>query len=195
MMPPFFPAFRAEDLVWATTLGRLGPYRSLVLPELVGHFPKPRRTRPRGSITANVRPRFLHLLNELLRSSDAGASRCETLGRAVMDWGSQPARDFRHAWTALWIARSRRVLGDACTILDAYGRRPSYWRRDVCKYATQLRRSLANARGALPVECDALTDNEQRWVHTQAMVRSFGQLLCEWPAMWSASKEMNRRWL
>lgn len=187
-LPPFMPAFRGEDDVFATL------FRRCLDRDRIGHVPwtilhAPRRSRALSpdqfwpSVLATP-------LRSLVVSCIASASvfpswdprkKLAVIGRHLEELGAIPARDFREFLRRMqWddLMRWRRTLE---AMLQTSQGAPVYWARDVEQALERSAELLGTDRLITP--CELGLDAAQEFI------RRFGTFLTIWPQLWEAARD------
>ncbi|HEX5483686.1 MAG TPA: hypothetical protein VFZ08_13770 [Terriglobia bacterium] len=122
-----------------------------------------------------------------------GAERLRSLGRYLTEIGSLSPKGFEELLQL-------RALHTASTLLSAIDMRlresvgaPEFWTADLEKAAEVIARELASERYSLPRDLrDGCAPDESREVFRR-LVYMFGRLLCCWPDMVAAAKDLRVR--
>lgn len=191
LLPPFSPAGRDEDGLWAGTLECFHPDSLIVyLPHAVFHDPPEART-------ASPVPRPRLVMNELLRAlAGSAASRLESgplayiaLGRRLSALAAGPRRGFAAvmADSALRLFCGRIQALELA--LDEFGGEPAEWAADVEESVDRLAVALESPRFWLPVELAGLEPSAAEAALVDYVLR-FGELLQAWPAMFEEARRI-----
>lgn len=192
LLPPFFPTGRGEEMLFGTLLRVIEPEALIGRPGIaVYHSPVEPRALPADPWTA-PRNTLYDILNGLVRAHRFAPfvrtpeERLLSLGRELADLAFLGAAEFAE-WMAPrllsgWGAR----IAHAEDALHRHRGEPTYWARDVERYA-DLVRMQAEESLLEPAELRRGRDSLEAAALLQDCVSRFGRLLCAWPAVWNAA--------
>lgn len=198
LLPPFFPVFRNEDGLFASTLKLCFDHAYIAhLPWAIMHVPQPRQY----SEADRWEKPFLHTMYDAVFASLQSFSypqgmmnaedRLRALGQHLMNLGNSSLAAFEEFVRIYqWHVRSTNV-GLLEAELANRKEAPEFWSRDVAKYIERLRRSLTDEVYKPP--CDLLerrSVDEARTL-TQRLIFNFGKLLYWWPEMIATAKTLH----
>jgi hypothetical protein len=189
-LPPFFPFGRNEDGLFARVLEHCHPTGACAdLPWLVVHAPPVARCF-NGDEILDPSPRLCDLIAVLIGTCGGdlgGAERSlARLGALILERTSGPVSELVSALTEAWRADVRAHADHLEQLLDRYGRNPSYWAKDVVHVVDRFRSYEPRFEDLFPGDPLPL----ERLRHS---VRSFGELLCAWPALLAGANTLAKR--
>lgn len=197
LLPPFFPTFRAEDTLWGVLLVRSATSAvSMYLPEAIYHFPIEIRSRHRDHVWRNAKPRMLRVLATIVDGMRPGGNSCaenlRRIGNALTECTVGSSGRFRSLWSQVWVTMCRKRLDRIEFYRSLYNGSPDYWDRDIVAHAAQIRTHLSDPNCGLPEDFRVPPEHAgDRWSALQDMVKSFGDLLQEWPSIWEAARRLH----
>jgi hypothetical protein len=196
LVPPFMPIGRNEDGVWGALLALMDPRAvHLHIPVGVRHD----SCRPSRYETAMQSARESRLSEFLIGVIDGQASaitaascdeRLRQIGDGFLRIGALPLDEF------IAVAMDSRLHQFASRMQKATagvppGKAYSHW-REACDRYQELFRASARARDFfVPVEFRHYGSAKLGFAAMQQFVRSFAQLLDEWPLMWRRAASLN----
>jgi len=197
LLPPFFPSFRGEDLVFGALLLSCIPGSLVgIVPRAIRHTPlKPRTYALRaavnriGQITAGEAAAFL--IGSIQLYGTEADELFAGVGEGMMRLSRLRSEDFRdqifaaaepmlYAWYQQLHARSQeQLLGNSVGIGDAMVMRDKLasilQTRDIC----------------VPSDLTSSLGSDQRLFILQGALGQLGQLLCVWPQLWRAAEHLS----
>jgi hypothetical protein len=198
-LPPFMTVGRNEDGVFGAMLSACDPWA------VFGHAPvgvlheshRPARRAQRRIVSASecrVSDLVIALVPDLLPPAGTRSPRVRVrrLGRATAEIGRLPpraladlvrqrtlkarGRDWRHA---------EETLADpAC---------PRYWRGALDRYRREYDASVRRPAFFLPIEFHGQGSVETGFRELGRYLRTFGDLVTEWPGIWDRARRLNPR--
>ncbi len=198
LLPPFMPVQRGEDDLFGFTMracfsdGYFG-----YLPQAILHSPLERRTYPPESIQDFASSLRTHdIVLACITSFNVWPSmmsikeRLGALGRHLTELGSMTLPDFEEfVRINLW-----RMQSDYISFMEAHlqshDSSPQFWAHDVEELIDTLRKAMEGQDYVVPQ--DLLEDrglDEARKL-SQRLVLNFGQLLCWWPEIVEAARDL-----
>lgn len=192
LVPPFMPSGQNEDGVWGATLSFMDPSALFAhLPVGIRHESN-RQPAYQELMSSARHTRIADLLlfvaNRVARATFAltPADRLVHLGALLTQAGSLPLSDFR-----LLVAEARlsTLAGDIAQA-DAATKDPAcptWWRDAIGEYERTFRKHVVAPDFFLPIEFKGTPTLDEGFAAAQGYVRSFGEILTWWPAMWEAS--------
>jgi hypothetical protein len=198
LLPPFLPALRNQDGVFAALLRACRPDALFgFLPWVVPHEP----AAPRPSLADGLREAgtgiragqaFQLLIGALAPSLPASgaAPRLRALGASLVQLGAAPAADFAAGMNALLRAQMGAFAARLEGLLAEYGGRPAYWACDVRGLLAALREALPRSDWAAPADLRAAFGPERAPDLFRGLVRQFGELLRVWPDLVEAARDL-----
>jgi len=190
LLPPFFPGLRNSDGLFAVTLRACSP-ESLIghLPLAVEHRPpEPRHFEDEDCRTLSLR--LADLLILLVHSFPAcpvpspPEVQLPALGRYLVGLASAQPGDFDALARRLWAAELSAYTLHLERLLANYQGEPGYWAEDVEDLLERVARQAAAPPG-LPI-----VDLPGQGEGAPALVRRFGELLIDWPALAEAARRL-----
>jgi hypothetical protein len=197
-LPPFFPVDRNEDGIFGLCLRKCfeNGYISH-LPWALLHAPPERRLIGKDDIWTRVSGcRSSDLLMMCVAAADLKDSkasieeRTTTLGRLLMEEGSMTQPDFEEF---LRLQISGHLSSHVSALeerLHAYNESPGFWADDIRQYLDVLRTSSQQSGYLTPVDLARGRSSEEARELLKELVHSFGRLLCHWPSVVKAAKEL-----
>jgi len=202
LLPPFMPVLRNSDGVFSHVRRVCFPGTSMAfLPWVVEHTPPTSRRSSLAEVIGSAgRIPLSVFLSWLIKTFDATSAgqaperRLAALGHHLVDVGSLAMPDY--------IERCREILrtrlADMCRYVDAFdarcAERSEDWRRDLTSYLATARDKVDAADAVVPRDlARSGMSPSDAVVHGQRLVRSYGDLLCVWPAIVDAARALHRR--
>jgi len=197
LLPPFLPAGRGEDGVFATTLRLCDPFGFIgLVPVAVLHDPDDTRAFDPGALTRAFRiSDCVQLLSQAAPFGDPRqrpATRLFTLGRHLADLAERP-------WTELVdVLRDQhaRQLAHHLPICEAmladHRDAPPAWRRDLSRHLVTAAGRARSMTDFGPSDLADLPVAEQR-TRFQRLLLGYGQLLSAWPTLVAAARHEGPR--
>jgi hypothetical protein len=201
LLPPFLPAMRNQDGVFAALLRACFPDALFgFLPWTVLHEPP----SPRPSLADGLREsvmgvrtgQALQVLIGALAPGLAGpgaAERLRTLGARLEELGSTAAAAFAECLNAVLRAQMSGLAVRLEGLLHQHGGQPAYWADDMCCLLSALREALPQSGWAAPTDLRAAFDTARAGELFRQLVRQFGQLLRVWPDLCQAALDLRAR--
>jgi hypothetical protein len=200
LLPPFFPVYRNEDALFATTL-RLCFERGYIgyVPWAVMHLTQPRSYTQADAWEKPFTHRVYDVVFACLQSFTfpAGlmgeAESLRALGRHFISLGNSNPTDFdEFVRVGLWQMKSTSIaiLEEE---LNSRKAAPDFWSADVVKSIELLRRSLLDETHKPPRELlEGRSVDEARRL-MKSLIYKFGQLLDCWPEMVASAGNLRAR--
>lgn len=193
LLPPFLPAGRGEDGVFATTLRLCDPFGFIgLVPVAVLHDPEGGRAFEPGALIRAFRiSDCVQLLAQSAPFGDprqSAASRLWTLGRHLAELATRPWADLVDLLREQHERQLTHHLPMCEAMLAQHPDAPPAWRRDLSRHmvtAVGWARSMADF---CPSDLAGLPVAEQR-ARFQHLLRGFGQLLAAWPTLVGAARD------
>ncbi len=198
LLPPFAPAGRGVDGVFADTLrlcfqhGYFGdlPWSLLHLPiEARSISPEQIRLSAQGRGLTQV---FLAcLMSKQFRPNLMNAeTRLRLLGKHLSEIGSLSLDDFEEfVRVQTWQLQSAYLL-EMEGELRAFQSPPEYWVEDVEQYLNSIREALARPDYIVPHDLRQGRSLDEARQASQRLVLKLGNLLCAWPDIVERAKEL-----
>jgi len=199
LLPPFLPAGRNEDGMFAMVL------HLCVDDALVGHLPLALQHSPPGPRSyepgpmPNAAPRFAEIISTVASgfhpaaASSGVSERLFDLGKLFVDTGSMKMGDFRSYVEQAWVSESSRYIGFLEYLLAKHHGEPVYWAEDVESFIERLNDFTVRGPIAAPRELLASQSPEQAIESCRRGVRRFGQLLQWWPVIWDSARALREK--
>jgi hypothetical protein len=200
MLPPFFPLGRCYEHVFSVMLARCFPSAFVAqLPHAIAHLPPERAPYAADLLQRDaVRLRLpdlaaILLLNMPPVSYRSPGAALRHMGETLQECASLSWRDFEHV-VCISVAHERMARLNALhEVLAAYRGMPHWWADDVRAAIGAIERSLSH------LTCPALDDYPQFGGQDsdarrglQDVIRTFGEVLSCWPALWDAAAMLKR---
>lgn len=202
LLPPFFPVLRAEDIVfnaaaWKCCVGFVS-----------GHLPfsvrrdssaDPTTLLP-GELNRERRTATFEFA-QIVRAVMAGyqpaphfdtVTRMRKLGRYFSEFAARPAADFREALQQVVLGHESRKIIALEESLRTETDAPDFWRRDIQDFVDYSREALEHEDFDIPYELKARRTIEENRELMQKLIRGYGLLLEDWPAIVSAARDLRR---
>ncbi len=201
LLPPFFPAGRREDSIFALTVAAIHPEALTAhLPVAVLHDPPPRADGGEGTAPAPTadppQPLFADVLSLLIGSCAPGPAargreaRMRALAGHLAGMASLEAGDLekwvRERWVGHWA--SEMAL---CEERVEEGPAGAPWVRDSAARLEQIEAHIEAGAAVHPRDLGG-GDREAAWAHARDRVRRFAGLLEWWPVIVAASRELKQ---
>jgi hypothetical protein len=187
LLPPFFPSYRNEDGVLASTLSYCLPNSYTAhLPFSIMHNPQGERHYWNGAWT---RIRVSDVLLACLAASSTisvennSAARCAQLGRGLVALASRPLDEFRHELRQLLAKRASAILNETAQLTTFFDMQPNFWVREVLREGYRLKMSLTSDKYFIPVDLIDCDSHEQAFTLIRTFIFLYGQFLSFWPAI------------
>ena len=200
LLPPFFPVYRNEDGLFASTL-RLCYERDYVgyVPWAVMHLPNSRNYSPADIWEKPSTHNICNVVLACLQSYDfplgmiSGEERLRTLGNHLMQLGNSTSIAFdEFVRICLWRMKSISITLLEEELINRKGA-PDFWSADVAKHIEVLRRSLLHEVDKPPQDLlEGRSVDEARQLAKRLIVK-FGHLLYWWPEIFAAAKSLRAR--
>jgi hypothetical protein len=202
LLPPFFPVLQAEDIVFSAATWKC------CVGSISGHLPLSIRCDSRAdkatllsSELGRVRRAAVFEFAQIVRAIMAGyhaaphidtAARMQQLGRHLSEFAAQPAADFREALHHVVLGYESHKILALEEALRADTDSPDFWRRDVQEFVDHTREALEHEDFDVPYELKAGRTIEENRELMQKLIRGYGILLEDWPAIVAAAKDARR---
>jgi len=195
-LPPFFPVGRNSDGIFAITL------RACAREALIGHLPwavlhAPRESRSYGpGALLEPSPRLAEVMTMILGGINpppwarSFEERLQTLGKYLLDLGSQRLNDFEEQLKMLWLAAASQYISRLEYLLDFYSGKPVFWARDVLAFIEALKDFAMNRAPGVPRDLAEGRSPEQARESVRSLVRKYGELLIWWPVLDRAAGQL-----
>lgn len=190
LLPPFFPVYRGEEVVFAEILSRCFTSCVGYLPWALWHSPPeprafsleagvPRRSRPEGMLVAEWVKRY-----EPAAPPGEPGERLRGLGRHFVGLASLPAIDFEEALRVVELDYAAGQLRAFQKLLAHYKGSPGFWAQRVERAVETLR---ARTNAPLPAP------ESGGWDVLVRRVMQFGELLQAWPDLVEVARDLRER--
>jgi hypothetical protein len=196
LLPPFIPAGRNEDGIFALTLRACAEHALIGhLPFAIHHAPDEARQFPPGAFL-DTAPRIADIIAALMRSfipSPGHRSMAENLsamGKLFVDLGTLETDDFEEQIKSIWLATASRYIGFLEYLLDLHHGQPDFWAKDVLTLIENFKDFIVHRSPAVPRELAGIQSTEQAKESCKRLVRKFGELLRWWPVIYGAAKQL-----
>lgn len=193
LLPPFLPVCRNQDGLFVAVVKRIHPHGYFAhLPFALTHKPSAiRRNDPTWMSTriADQIIEFVATWPEPAGQDDAN-TRCRSLGEFLIgiSWMKQP--DFEEMTRELLLKRATRFINDCEKAMARYEHQPGFWVRDLCDQIAEIRRATIRTDFGVPCDLAAIFRAEHIHGVMQQLIRQFGELLCWWPEIVQASRNL-----
>jgi hypothetical protein len=192
LLPPFFPVGRNEDGVFGRLMERCVPKSH------AGHLPWALLHRPPGeriyALDAAKENRISAILLVCIGTwpgspatrTTSGAIR--SLGRHLLELADLgPAGLHEVIQLGLWQLASGQIRHHEALLAER-GSSPAYWANGVRRQNDLIRGSILAPAFSMPCDLPFAPDEAREQVHQ--LIRQYGQLLCDWPAMVQGASQM-----
>jgi len=201
LLPPFFPVLRNEDGVFGATVRACFEHQySGFLPWAILHAPlEPRSYMPDDFLKSASSCRLCDILVACISAfTPPKGMTDERKGlRALGDFLTEVASLAPHDFEEFVKVQLYRLASDhACrleTDLRFHRGVPVYWAEHLRTYLDTLIRALSNRDYIVPDDLSRLSSAEEARALTRVLVRGFGRLLCWWPEIVEAAKDLRAR--
>jgi hypothetical protein len=179
LLPPFFPAGRNADGIFAKVMRRAdGSALIGYLPRLIYHSPRAAARWSREDLhrfrlrTADILPILLDTLSGSSGSNGMAAG-LKDLGEHLMSFGPMPLEDFRGRVFHVLERYFEALIPYTRSEINYYRGQPAFWARDLERHIEQIEAYFSEKRGG-PISTipDELL---------QQYIASYGELLIWWP--------------
>lgn len=194
LLPPFPPILRNEDGVFGAVLYKCfsGDFAAH-LPLALVHEAAEGRSYSPGV--------HLRVCDFILAECEAGeilagktsAQNLTKLGSALIDSGELDPADFKERMQLLLWREEERKIGRLSTALDSYHASPEFWAKDVRNKIDRYSERMTLPDYLLPDDLPHSLGQEEALLMVQRIMRQYGKLLCWWPALVSAARELRER--
>jgi hypothetical protein len=198
LLPPYFPAGRNEDGLFARTLRACHTDAFLAhLPFGVQHdrtqrWPYGKEDLSGFSLQLNdILGILVERLAADLRSNDP-ACRTDDLGRRLAAIGRMESTEFREYLALILLSYLEQYVAHLEGLRARHGGRPKEWDDDVAAHIRGVQSYMGSELFGVPEELfgpGEIRDAPERFPR---MIRTFGELLCWWPRIREAARELNR---
>jgi hypothetical protein len=198
-LPPFMPVQRNEDGVFGATLAACRD------DNFCGHVPYAIIHDPRESRSSACDPllplgyiRFADILLACIGSHAdppwlTPEKKLQSLGGFLVELGSLPGPEFEnHLRFWLFQEVGARIQSFENRLQDERDA-PDYWRSDVNRAVDLLRASALNEDYTVPADLLCHRTAQDARSLARALVHRYGELLCAWPTIISAAKDLSQR--
>jgi hypothetical protein len=198
ILPPFIPNGRNEDGLFGTMVLLSDPSALFAhLPVGVVHD-SDKAAQIDNLLLPAGQTRIADLLNAVLQAfathlGDSSATRLSRMGALLVDIGQLPYSEFRELIVDVVVASRCRDISAFEGCLEVLYRDQAPARvAEVCReYVDAIRRSLACSGSFVPAEFASAAGGEREsWQGVQSYIREFGELLTEWPSLWSRAADL-----
>jgi hypothetical protein len=192
LLPPFFPVGRNEDGVFGRMMERCVPESH------AGHLPWGLLHRPPGKrsyvLDAAKENRISSILLVCIGTwpgspaarTTSGAIR--SLGRHLLELADLGAEGLHEViQLGLWQLASGRIQHHEA-LLGERGASPAYWANGVRRQNELIRGSMLDPAFSMPCDLPFAPDEANEQV--RQLILKYGQLLCDWPAMVQAARQL-----
>lgn len=203
LLPPFPPLGRSEDLSFAFLVRYLYPNNAIAhLPCMVQHDlgpPRPFTDEDFDKVGVDFGTLTRLVINHLLRTTipPGSPSGLALLGRRLQLLSKQKPRDWQAFTHGLYLRYSGELIQQLEQLLELHERRPAYWAQDVEEYIALLRENAVaspqTVPPAVPQEFAGVLSPDEAATEHCRFLRSYGELLEHWPAIWDAAVQLNAR--
>jgi hypothetical protein len=186
MIPPFFPSYRNEDGILASTLNACLPDSYVAhLPFSVMHNPQGQRQYADDGWT---RIRVADVVIACIAAcSTAGredaAAGLELLGSRLVALSSRPLVQFQDEVKHFLAKRANALLNENAQLLNRFASQPDFWARKVVLGGEQLKSALTTKEYFIPSDLPNVNSPEEAFTILKSLIYSYGQLLTCWPAV------------
>jgi hypothetical protein len=197
LLPPFFPVYRNEDGLFASTLtlcferGYVGylPWAVMHLPQLRNYSQADIWEKPSTHRVCDVVLACLQSFNFPF-GMIGGEDRLRALGKHLMHLGNSSSMAFdEFVRIGLWHMKSISITLLEEELINRKGA-PDFWSADVVKHIDVLRRSLVHEVYKPPQDLlEGRSVDEARHL-TKRLILKFGQLLYRWPEIVASAKRL-----
>jgi hypothetical protein len=192
LLPPFAPVGRNEDGVFAKMLafsdrGALFAH----LPYGIIHDSSRPAAYPKGYMPSATQTRVCELIEDVVRIAAGSifaktpADRLVRLGRSLADLGGTDPAEFRSLVVDMTLARVSRRFAELENIVSHDHEASPFVHLAFERYWTAFRRSVRHPEFFLPIEFRTRASIQAGYRALQAHLRSFGEMLQAWPALWA----------
>jgi hypothetical protein len=196
LLPPFPPAGRNEDGVFALSLRTCAEHALIgYIPFAVLHSPDEARRFPPDAFL-DPAPRLAEIVSAITRSfipspgQKSVSEKLSGLGRLFVGLGTLEKDDFEAEIRTIWLATASRYIGYLEYLLDLYHGEPDYWAEDVLSFIEKLTDFTVYHSAAAPRELLEKHSEDQAVETCRRMVRRFGELLQWWPVIDGAARRL-----
>lgn len=196
LLPPFLPAGRNEDGVFALSLRTCAEHGLIgYLPFAVLHSPDEVRRFPPDAFL-DPAPRLAEIVSAIMRSFNPSPGRKSVseklsgLGRLFIGLGTLERDDFEAEIRTIWLATASRYIGYLEYLLDLYHGEPDHWAEDVLSLIENFKDFIVHRSPAVPRELHGSQSEDQAVETCRRMVRRFGELLLWWPVIDGAARQL-----
>lgn len=198
ILPPFFPVLRGDDVVFSAAVWKC------CAGAISGHLPLAiRRDFGGGKSTALPGERraavfeFAQIVRAIMEGYHPAAhgdttTRLQQLGRHLAEFATHPAADFREALHHMVLAHESRQIIALEESLRTETDAPEFWRRDLQDFVSRTREAIEEEDFDVPYELKAGRTIEENRELMQKLIRGYGLLLEDWPAIVSAARDLRR---
>jgi hypothetical protein len=192
-LPPFYPVSRGEDSMWGVLAMSVSPHC------FFGHVPFAalHDAQPGRVYEENFEYRIAELMISLISSYPpvSGGNSLKLLGGYLREMSGMPDQDF---WN--WVTHAVRIhnshwMPELQSVLNTFEQCPDYWEHDIREWHSQMATLLAEPSNFVPVELRERYPADIAQAKTKSLVKKTGQLLCEWPDIVEAARELKQRGL
>jgi hypothetical protein len=197
LLPPFFPVYRNEDGLFASTLtlcferGYVGylPWAVMHLPQLRNYSQADIWEKPSAHRVCDVVLACLQSFNFPF-GMIGGEGRLRALGKHLMHLGNSSSMAFdEFVRIGLWHMKSISITLLEEELINRKGA-PDFWSADVVKHIDVLRRSLVHEVYKPPQDLlEGRSVYEARHL-TKRLIFKFGELLYWWPEIVASAKRL-----
>jgi hypothetical protein len=197
LLPPFMPSGRNEDGVFGALLDRCFAHSFIAyLPHAFAHLPHDRKSSLDIAMEGLRRIDKNDLLRRLMALSAVGARHDDpaddlcAMGDHLRSLGTTPLPQLQET---MRVAVLRTRAGDLAGLrhcLASQGPGPEFWARDVERMIMALDEATFDPQQAEPADLVQAV-GDQAGEAFRRDLRRFGDLLCAWPALFDAARELN----
>jgi len=193
--PPYFPAGRGEDLIFARLLTGLWRDRFILhVPMSLSHTRPAAPVASVGQLTMGLE--VITALSLLLdhfqpiQVSSNSSTELERLGVFLETLGSEPHKSFdllcREAACKYWANQSYTYS----SLIEEYKGKPTEWAEHAERFARFARQQAVLNEPFAPFDLAGNSSGQKSLLCFQELIRDYGKLLQLWPALHRAAREI-----
>lgn len=197
LLPPFIPAMRNEDGLFASLLPIVLPEALIgYLPRSIAHLPMSPRSSSRrhfaaqacgwGCIDLMIALAKLFPANCLPKADAAG--RLRALGRHFVGIGRLDRAELEELALQFYLREKASLAARIERLLREYDRSPADWASDLDRCLEALYVALGERDRALPQDLLPIAPRDERAAALGSLIRRYGELLLAWPDIVEAAR-------
>jgi len=198
VLPPFFsPVQREDDTVFGMiAYSCFRDAFSMQLPYMILHNRNDLKTNPDFMLglfrATTILSSLIQWYSKTIKGNDSAKNLFE-LGTCFKKLGGMNIKIFKETAHAKFQTQTEEYLQGISYRLFTETDVPQYWRDDMARYANMI--STFVTTPALPhtLLWDMPGNEDSRWMLFQKWVENFGDLLCEWPNIFEATKTLKSK--